>query len=71
MPVQGRVCGNMISIDVPRDGGFGAGLPVGSKLYNVTAFTFGQNDPTDLYADVDATHAFDFALGGPSGGSAC
>jgi hypothetical protein len=71
MAVQGRLCGNTISIDVPRDGGFGVGIPVGNTLYNVTAFTFGRDDPNDLYADVDATHAFDFALGGPSGGSAC
>jgi hypothetical protein len=70
MAVQGRLCGNTISIDVPRNG-FGVGIPVGSKLYNVTAFTFGRNDPADLYADVDASRAFDFALGGPSGGSVC
>ena len=71
MAVQGRLCGNTISIDVPRDGGFGVGIPVGNTLYNVTAFTFGRDDPNDLYADVDATHAFDFTLGGASGGSAC
>jgi hypothetical protein len=71
MAVQGRVCGNTISIDVPRDGGFGVGIPVGNTLYSVTALTFGRDDPNDLYADVDATHAFDFALGGASGGSAC
>jgi hypothetical protein len=28
-------------------------------------------DPNDLYVDVDATHAFDFALAGAPGGSAC
>jgi hypothetical protein len=71
MAVQGRVCGNTISIDVPRDGGFGVGIPVGNTLYSVTALTFGRDDPNDLYADVDATHAFDFTLGGSSGGSAC
>ncbi|MDX6506239.1 MAG: hypothetical protein QOG06_883 [Gaiellaceae bacterium] len=71
MSVQGRVCGNTISVDVPVNGGFGVGLPVGNTLYNVTAFTFGRNDANDLYADVDASHSFDFALGGTSGGSPC
>ncbi|MDP9232078.1 MAG: hypothetical protein M3O73_04830 [Actinomycetota bacterium] len=71
MAAQGRVCGNTISVDVPVNGGFGLGLPVGKTLYNVTAFSFGRNnDNTDIYADVDATHAFDFALGGPAGGGA-
>jgi hypothetical protein len=71
MVAQGRVCGNTISVDVPVNGGFGIGLPVGKTLYNVTAFSFGRNDDnTDVYADVDATHAFDFALGGPAGGGA-
>jgi hypothetical protein len=72
MAAQGRLCGNTISVDVPVNGGFGIGLPVGKTLYNVTAFSFGRNnDNTDIYADVDATHSFDFALGGPSGGGAC
>jgi hypothetical protein len=71
VPAQGRVCGNTISVDVPLNGGFGIGLPVGNTLYNVTAFTFGRDDPNDIYADVDASHSFDFALGGPSGGTAC
>ena len=71
MVATGRVCGNTISVDVSLNGGFGIGLPVGNKLYNVTAFTFGRNDPNDIYADVDVSHAFDFALGGPSGGTAC
>jgi hypothetical protein len=71
MPATGRVCGNTISVDVSLSGGFGVGLPVGNKLYNVTAFTFGRNDASDIYDDVDASHAFDFALGGPSGGTAC
>jgi hypothetical protein len=71
MAAQGRVCGNTISVDVPVNGGFGLGLPVGKTLYNVTAFSFGRNDDnTDVYSDVDATHAFDFALGGPAGGGA-
>jgi hypothetical protein len=67
---QGRVCGNTISVDVPLNGGFGAGLPVGPTAYNVTAFSFGRNAANDIYADVDATHSFDFALGGPAGGGA-
>ena len=71
MAAQGQVCGNTISVDVPVNGGFGLGLPVGKTLYNVTAFSFGRNDDnTDVYSDVDATHAFDFALGGSAGGGA-
>ena len=71
MAAQGGVCGNTISVDVPVNGGFGLGLPVGKTLYNVTAFSFGRNDDnTDVYSDVDATHAFDFALGGSAGGGA-
>ena len=42
MAATGRVCGNTISVDVPLDGGFGIGLPVGKTLYNVTGFTFGR-----------------------------
>ena len=30
-PRPGRVCGNTISVDVPLDGGFGVGLPVGQR----------------------------------------
>ena len=71
MAATGRICGNTISVDVPLNGGFGVGLPVGNKLFNVTAFTFGRNDANDIYDDVDVSHAFDFALGGPSGGTAC
>jgi hypothetical protein len=71
MAATGRVCGNTIQVDVPINGGFGIGLPVGNQLYNVTAFTFGRNDANDIYADVDASHSFDFALGGPTGGTAC
>lgn len=71
---QGRICGtNTISVDVPLNGGFGVGVPVSGKtLYNVTAFGFGRNDDTtDIYDDVDATHSFDYALGGATGGAAC
>jgi hypothetical protein len=71
MVAQGVVCGNTISIDVPVNGGFGIGLPLGNQLYNVTAFTFGRNDANDIYDDVDASRSFDFTLGGPSGGKAC
>ncbi|HEX3687700.1 MAG TPA: hypothetical protein VHU60_08945 [Gaiellaceae bacterium] len=71
MAATGRVCGNTISVDVSINGGFGIGLPVGNTLYNVTAFTFGRDDANDIYADVDVSHAFDFALGGSSGGTAC
>jgi hypothetical protein len=71
MAATGRVCGNTVSIDVPINGGFGVGLPIGNQLYNVTAFSFGRNDANDLYADVDATHSFDFALGGATGGGVC
>jgi hypothetical protein len=73
MTAQGRVCGNTISVDVPLNGGFGVGVPVGGKtLYSVTAFGFGRNDDTtDVYDDVDATHSFDYALGGAAGGAVC
>jgi hypothetical protein len=71
MAATGRVCGNTISVDVPLDGGFGVGLPVGNTLYNVTAFTFGRDAANDVYDDVDASHAFDYSLGGPTGGTAC
>src|SRR3954449_1913425 len=71
MSTPGRVCGNTISVDVPLDGGFGIGLPVGNTLYNVTGLTFGRDTANDIYADVDASHSFDFALGGPTGGTAC
>lgn len=42
--------------------GFGAPID-GKTLYSVTAFTFGRADSyDDLYWDVDATEAFDYAL---------
>ena len=64
--VTGNVNGKTITIDVPIQGGFG-GTPatrpiLSSILYNVTAFSFGRNAPNDLYADVDATRAYDFSL---------
>ncbi|HEY8408597.1 MAG TPA: hypothetical protein VIK66_11515 [Gaiellaceae bacterium] len=59
---QGSVSGNTITIDVPLASGFG--VPVhGTTLYNAAAFTFGRNNAsTDLYADVDATAAFDVTV---------
>jgi hypothetical protein len=64
VPLQGRVAGNTITIDVPLQGGFGPNRPIqGALLYSVTGFTFGRDGDADLvYADVDATHAFDYVL---------
>lgn len=60
----GSVNGNVITIDVPLQGGFGAGRPIfGNTLFNVTALSAGRsNSSTDIYADLDATGAFDFTL---------
>jgi hypothetical protein len=62
-PAVGSVVGNTITIDVGVNTGFG--VPIDdTKLYNVTAFTFGRNAAADdLYADVDATQPFDYTLG--------
>jgi hypothetical protein len=51
---------------VPIQTGFGANRPIfGDTLFNVTALSAGRNNPlTDIYADVDATRAFDYKLGG-------
>jgi hypothetical protein len=72
----GSISGNVITIDVPLQGGFGPNRPIdGNVLYNVTALSAGRNPvpasgPTtlELYADLDATRSFDYALtsGGPS-----
>jgi hypothetical protein len=70
----GSISGNVITIDVPIQGGFGLDRPVdGSVLYNVTALSAGReaSSPTapataDLYADLDATRSFDFPLTGVS-----
>lgn len=61
---SGRVSGDTITIDVPLQGGFGPNRPIlGDVLYSMTAFSFGRNGEADLlYADVDATHAFDYRL---------
>jgi hypothetical protein len=72
MAATGSIIGNVITIDVPLQTGFGAGRPIfGSTLYNVTALSFGRNgtantnpvlDPNLVYQDLDATRAFDFPL---------
>ena len=60
----GSIVGNVITIDVPIQTGFGAGRPIfGSTLFNVTALSAGRdNAMTDVYADLDATRSFDFTL---------
>jgi hypothetical protein len=59
-PVQGTRDGNSWVVDVPLSA---LGHPVGPTLYSVTGLTFGRNADTDVYADVDAAQAFDFAMG--------
>jgi len=59
-----------ITIEVPIQGGFGAGRPIKSDtIYNVTGFTFGRSQvpasPTFsdfLYTEADSTRSFDFNL---------
>ena len=65
MSATGSVGGNVITIDVPISGGFGLGRPIlATTLYNVTALSAGRNNASaDIYADLDATRAFDFQLG--------
>jgi ribosomal protein S8E len=62
----GTIMGNMITIDVPIQGGFGANRPIfGTKLFNVTALSGGRNSiPYDFYADLDATKSFDYTFSG-------
>jgi hypothetical protein len=77
----GSVAGNVITIDVPVQGGFGPNRPIlGNTLHNVTALSAGRGnlglEIADIYADVDATKSFDFALTGggpppPPGGGGC
>jgi hypothetical protein len=63
--VPGRVCGNALVIDAPL-AAFGKAI-TGDRLYSVTALGVGRNGTDDLYADVDATHSFDYVLGsGPA-----
>jgi hypothetical protein len=59
-PVPGQRDGNSWVLDVPLSA---FGQPVGPTLYSVTGLTFGRNADIDVYADVDAAQAFDFALG--------
>jgi hypothetical protein len=62
----GTISGNTLRIDVPIQGGFGPNRPIlGGSLFNVTALSAGRNStPYDVYADLDATRSFDYALGG-------
>jgi hypothetical protein len=61
--VMGSINGNVITIDVPIQTGFGAGRPIfGSTLFNVTALSAGRDNAMDVYADLDATRSFDFTL---------
>jgi len=57
---SGTTSGSTISIDVPYTA-WGANHPLAATeaLWSVTAFTFGRNASDDIYADVDASHAFD------------
>lgn len=61
--VTGQVVGNTICVDVPNfaTNGFGTGRPInGDTLFSVTGLTAGRNNSaTDVYADVDASAAFD------------
>ena len=67
--VPGKVCGNTLVADVPLSA---FGNPVnGPLLYNVTALSGGRNADNDLYADVDATHSFDYVLGSGKAGASC
>jgi hypothetical protein len=61
-PAAGKVEGNVITIDVGLNTGFGVPID-GKTLHSVTAFTLGRsNSVDDLYFDVDATEAFDYLL---------
>ena len=68
MAATGSILGNVITIDVPLQGGFGPARPIfGDTLYNVTALSFGRSNDTDVYFDLDATRSFDFKFGGNGG----
>jgi hypothetical protein len=62
----GSFSGNVITIDVPLQGGFGANRPIfGGTLYNVTGLSAGRNSTQyDFYADLDATKSFDYRVSG-------
>ena len=69
LPASGKICGNTIQVDVPLTG---LGRPVnGSTLFSVTALSLGRNAAEDLYADVDATHSFDYTLGSNVSAAGC
>jgi len=56
----GTVSGNKITITVPYSAwGPKRPLAASATLFSVTGLTFGRNASDDLYADVDASHAFD------------
>jgi uncharacterized repeat protein (TIGR01451 family) len=76
-PAEVTATGNLnaatrtISVQVPIQGGFGAGRPIkGGTIYNVSAFTFGRSQvpvsPTVtsdvLYTEADSTRSFDVSL---------
>jgi hypothetical protein len=65
-PATGSISGNVITIDVPIQGGFGPNRPIlGGILHNVTALSAGRNSvPYDFYADLDATRSFDYRVTG-------
>ena len=66
-PAAGKVEGNTITINVGLNTGFGVPI-TGKTLYSASAFTLGRsNSVDDLYFDVDATEAFDYALGSDTG----
>ena len=57
---SGTVNGNKITITVSYTAwGSKRPLTADATLFSVTGFTFGRNATNDLYADVDASHAFD------------
>jgi uncharacterized repeat protein (TIGR01451 family) len=66
----GNVSGKTITIEVPVEGGFGAGRPIkGEILHNVTGLTFGRSPTLPgapigdfLYTEADATRSFDLNL---------
>lgn len=56
---------NTFVIDVSLINGFGADRPLNElKFFNVTAFTGGRAASNDVYADLDASRAFDYLFGG-------
>jgi len=69
LPATGKICGDSLVVDVPLSG---LGQPItGKELYSVTALSGGRVADNDLYADVDATHAFDYVFGSDRFVKAC